>query len=298
MKKLVSLLVALCLCAGLCSTVFAEGKTIKIGATPVPHAEILELIKDDMAEKGFPLEIVIYTDYPLVNPAVADGSLDANYFQHHPYLDEYNSSAADDQKLTSVIDVHYEPFAIYPGKTKTLEELQDGATISVTNDPSNEARALLLLESAGLIKLKEGAGLSATILDIEENPRNLNIVEMDAAQLARTLPDVDFAVINGNFALDAGLNPTRDAVFIEPADGEAAKTYTNLVAVRPENADSDWVKALKECLNSQKVYDYITTNEDFKGGVVPAFTVEGAETAEATDAPEAAETAGATEAAE
>jgi D-methionine transport system substrate-binding protein len=283
MKKLVSLLLALCLCAGLCSTVLAEGKTVKIGATPVPHAEILELIKDDMAAKGFPMEIVIYTDYPLVNPAVADGSLDANYFQHHPYLDAYNESAADDQKLMSVIDVHYEPFAIYPGKTKTLEELQDGATISVTNDPSNEARALLLLESAGLIKLKEGAGLNATIIDIVENPHNLNIVEIDAAQLARTLPDVDFAVINGNFALDAGLNPTRDAAFIEPAEGEAAKTYTNLVAVRPENAEADWVKALQECLNSQKVYDYITTNESFKGGVVPAFTVEAAEAAPAAE---------------
>ncbi len=284
MKKTLSLFVALVL---LCSVPFmasAEGnQTIKIGATPVPHAQILELVKEDMAAKGYNLEIVIYTDYPLVNPAVADGSLDGNYFQHYPYLEEYNASAAEADQLIGVIDMHYEPYALYPGKTKTLEELQDGATISVTNDPSNEARALLLLESAGLIKLNPEAGLNATKLDIVENPKNLDIQEIDAAQLARTLPDVDFAVINGNFALDAGLNPSKDAVFIEPADGEAGKTYTNMVAVRADNAEAEWIAALKEVMQSQKVYDYITTSEEFQGGVFPVFSVEGAQATEAEE---------------
>ena len=278
MKKTLSLLVALIL---LCSIPFmasAEGnQTIKIGATPVPHAQILELVKEDMAAKGYNLEIVIYTDYPLVNPAVADGSLDGNYFQHYPYLEEYNASAGEADKLIGVIDMHYEPYALYPGKTKTLEELKDGATISVTNDPSNEARALLLLESAGLITLNPEAGLNATKLDIVENPKNLDIQEIDAAQLARTLPDVDFAVINGNFALDAGLNPSKDAVFIEPADGESGKTYTNMVAVRADNAEAEWIAALGESMQSQKVYDYITTSEEFQGGVFPVFSVGGAE---------------------
>lgn len=274
MKKLVSVLLALILIASLSSMAMAESATIKIGATPTPHAEILELIKDDLAAKGFQLEITVLTDYNTGNPAVAAGDLDANYFQHHPFLDSYNEAAADAEKLVSAFDVHYEPFAIYPGKTKTLEELKDGAQVSVTNDPSNEARALLLLQDAGLIKLREGAGLAATILDIEENPKNLEIIEMDAAQLPRTLADVDLAVINGNFALDAGLNPVNDSVFMEQAGSDAALVYANVVAIRPADAEADWVKALKEVMCSEKVYNYMIENEAYAGGVVPAFTIE------------------------
>jgi D-methionine transport system substrate-binding protein len=272
MKKLVSLLVVFVLILGVSAMAMAE--KLVVGATPTPHAEILELIKDDLAEKGVELEIIVYTEYTTPNMALSAGDLDANYFQHAPYMEAYNESVADDQKLIAAIGVHYEPYALYPGKTKTLEELQDGATITVTNDPSNEARALMLLESAGLIVLREDAGLAATVADIAENPKGLNIVEIEAAQLPRTLPDVDMAVINGNFALDAGLNPTRDSVFIEPADGEAGKTYTNYVVVRAADADADWVQTLREVICSQKVYDFILNNEDYKGGVIPAFTVE------------------------
>jgi len=271
MKKLVSLIVVLALVLGVSGMAMAE--KLVIGATPTPHAEILELIKDDLAAKGIELEIVVYTEYTTPNMALSAGDLDANYFQHVPYMEAYNASVADDQKLAAVIGVHYEPYALYPGKTKTVEELKDGATITVTNDPSNEARALLLLESAGLIKIREGAGLSATIADITENPKNLNIMEIEAAQLPRTLPDVDMAVINGNFALDAELSPAKDAVFVEPADGEAGKTYTNYIVVRAADAEAPWVETLRETLCSQKVYDFIMGNDAYKGGVIPAFTV-------------------------
>lgn len=271
MKKLVSLILVLALTLGVSAMAMAE--KLVIGATPTPHAEILELIKDDLAAKGIELEIAVYTEYTTPNMALSAGDLDANYFQHVPYMEAYNASVADDQKLVAAIGVHYEPYALYPGKTKALEELKDGATITVTNDPSNEARALLLLESAGLIKLKEGAGLNATIGDIAENPKNLNILEIEAAQLPRTLQDVDMAVINGNFALDAGLSPAKDAVFVEPADGEAGKTYTNYVVVRAADAEAPWVETLRETIQSQKVYDFIVNNDAYKGGVIPAFTV-------------------------
>jgi len=273
MKKLVSLILVLVLTLGVSGMAMAENQKLVIGATPTPHAEILEQIKDDLAAKGIDLQIVVYTEYTTPNMALSAGDLDANYFQHIPYMEAYNASVADDQKLAAVIGVHYEPYALYPGKTKTLDELKDGATITVTNDPSNEARALMLLESAGLIKLKEGAGLNATIADIAENPKNLNITEIEAAQLPRTLPDVDMAVINGNFALDAGLSPSKDAVFVEPADGEAAKTYANYIVVRAADKDKPWVETLREVIQSQKVYDFIANNPAYKGGVIPAFTV-------------------------
>lgn len=271
MKKLVSLILALVLTLGVSGMVMAE--KLVIGATPTPHAEILELIKDDLAAKGVELEIVVYTEYTTPNMALSAGDLDANYFQHVPYMEAYNASVGEDQKLAAAIGVHYEPYALYPGKTKTIDALKDGATITVTNDPSNEARALLLLESAGLIKLREGAGLNATIADIEDNPKGLNILEIEAAQLPRTLPDVDMAVINGNFALDAGLSPSKDAVFVEPADGEAGKTYANYVVVRAADLSAPWVETLREVLCSRKVQDFILNNEAYKGGVIPAFTV-------------------------
>lgn len=275
MKKLVSILLALSLVLGASSLALAENQKLVVGATPTPHAEILEVIKDDLAAAGIDLEIMVYTEYTTPNMALSAGDLGANYFQHKPYMDSYNESVGDDQKLVAAIGVHYEPYALYPGKVKTLEELPDGATITVTNDPSNEARALMLLESAGLIKLKEGAGLNATIYDIQENPKNLNIMEIEAAQLPRTLSDVDMAVINGNFALDAGLNPSVDSVFMESADSEAGSLYTNYVVVRAADADAEWVETLRGVICSQKVYDFIMNNEDYKGGVYPAFTVEG-----------------------
>lgn len=277
MKKLVSLLLAALLVLSITSCALAEEKkTIVIGATPSPHQEVIELIKDDMAALGYDLEIITFTEYPLPNPALADKQLDANYFQHLPYLNAYNATVSDDEKLVPVIGVHYEPYGIYAGKTKTLEDLADGAVVAVTNDPSNETRALLLLQEAGLIKLPEDATVdsSLTVLDVVENPKNLDIKEVDANLLPTMLEDVDIAVINGNFALDAGLSPAKDAIFLESADSEAGKTYTNYVVVRQEDVDADWVEALRTCLCSQKVYDFMLNNEAYAGGVIPAFTVE------------------------
>ena len=277
MKKLVSLLLAALLVLSVASCALAEEKkTVVIGATPSPHQEVLELIKDDMAALGYDLEIITFTEYPLPNPALADKQLDANYFQLLPYLNAYNATVSDDEKLVPVIGVHYEPYGIYAGKTKTLEDLADGAVVAVTNDPSNETRALLLLQEAGIIKLPEDATVnsSLTAFDVVENPLKINLLEIDASQLPSTLQDVDMAVINGNFALDAGLSPAKDAIFMEAADSEAGEVYTNYVVVRPEDKDAAWVEALRSCLQSQKIYDFILNNEDYKGGVIPAFTVE------------------------
>ena len=188
-----------------------ELETIKVGATPAPHAEILEVIKDKLLEKGYQLEIVEYNDYILPNNAVQDGDLDANYFQHQPYLDDFN--AQNGTTLVTVATVHFEPFGLYAGKTASLEELKEGAKVAVPNDTTNEARALLLLEAQGLIKLKEGAGINATKIDIVENPLNLEIVELEAAQIPRALQDVDIAAINGNYAVGAGLS-LKDALAV------------------------------------------------------------------------------------
>lgn len=275
MKKLVSLLLVLSLLLGCASMASAKALTpLVIGATTSPHAEILEAIKDDLAALGYELDIVEYTEYPLPNPALASGDLDANYFQHIPYMQAYNETAGEDEQLVAAIAVHYEPYGIYPGKTATLEALPDGATITVTNDPSNETRALLLLQEAGLITLPEGASVndSLTVLDIVGNPKNLTILEIDASQLPSTLADVDLAVINGNFALDAGLSPATDAIFIESPDSEAGVIYTNYVVVRAADAEADWIRDLESVLCSQKVYDFILNNENYKGGVIPAFT--------------------------
>lgn len=277
MKKFVALLVALVLVFSLSACTQQKKKTnIVIGATASPHQEVLELIKDDMAALGYTLEIITFTEYPLPNPALADKQLDANYFQHIPYLTAYNDTVSEKEKLVAVIGVHYEPYGIYAGKTASIEELADGATLAVTNDPSNETRALLLLQEAGLITLPEGADANAslTVLDIVDNPKNLTILEVDANLLPSMLKDVDLAVINGNFAIDAGLSPAKDAIFLESADSEAGAIYTNYVVVRQEDVDSEWVKALRTCLCSKKVADYMLTNEDYAGGVLPAFEVE------------------------
>ena len=245
-----------------------ELTTIKVGATPAPHAEILEIVKDNLQEKGYNLEIVEYNDYILPNNAVQDGELDANFFQHTPYLEDFN--AQNGTTLVDVATIHFEPFGLYAGKTASLEELQEGAKVAVPNDATNEARALLLLEAQGLIKLKEGVGISATKIDIVENPLNLEIVELEAAQIARTLPDVDIAAINGNYAVDAGLK-LSDALAVEAADSLAAQTYGNVLVVKEGNEDSEVTKALVEVLLSEEVKEYI--NATYEGAVVPVFEV-------------------------
>lgn len=272
MKKIAVVLLALSLLLGVAS---AESLTpVVVGATTSPHAEILELVKDDMAALGYDLQIVEFTDYNLPNDALANNELDANYFQHLPFLNAYNATVSEENQLAAVIPVHYEPYGIYAGKTKSLDELPDGATITITNDPSNETRALFLLQSAGLITLPEDADVetsSLTVLDIVDNPKNLNILEVEANTLPATLEDADLAVINGNFAIAAGLSPATDAIFLEPADSVSGKIFTNYVVVRPEDTEAEWVTAMASCLQSDKVKEYMLNSEKYAGGVIPAF---------------------------
>ena len=219
-----------------------------------------------LAEQGITLEIVEFNDYIQPNLAVESGELDANYFQHVTYMNEFNVS--DSTHLVSAADVHYEPFGLYAGKTASIADLADGAQIAVPNDTTNEARALLLLEQEGLITLKEGAGITATKADIAENPKNLDIVELEASQLPVRLADVDMAVINGNYAIDAGLK-VADALAVEAADGEAATAYVNVLAVKEGRESDPAIQALVEALQSQEVKDYIDTT--YEGAVVPVF---------------------------
>ncbi len=244
-----------------------ETKPIIVGASVTPHAEILEKAKSILAAQGYELKIIEYTDYVQPNVALDAGDLDANYFQHQPYLDQFNKDRGMD--LVSVAIIHYEPFGVYPGKTKTFEELKDGAQIAVPNDGTNEARALLLLEAQGLIKLKEGVGMEATKNDIAENPKKLDIVEIEAAQLARSLQDVDMAVINGNFAIQAELNVSKDAIAVEDKDSLAADTYGNVIAVKKGNEEKEEIKALVNALKSEEIKKYI--NDTYEGAVVPKF---------------------------
>ncbi len=209
-----------------------ETKKIVIGASPSPHADILKVAKKELKKEGYELEIKEYSDYVQPNTALESGDLDANYFQHKPYLDDFNKKKKT--HLVSAGMIHYEPFGIFPGKTKTLKDLKKGATVAVPNDTTNEARALLLLQDQGLIKLKDGAGLTATKKDIVENKKDLAIKEIEAAQIPRSLKDVDIAVVNGNYALQAGLKVNKDALATEDADSVGAKTYGNIVAVKKE----------------------------------------------------------------
>lgn len=241
-------------------------EVIKVGASVTPHAEILAQVKDVLAEQGYDLQVVEYNDYVLPNTALEDGDLDANFFQHQPYLDDFN--AENDTHLVSVASVHFEPFGLYAGKTASLDDLQEGATVAVPNDTTNEARALLLLEAQGLIKLKEGAGLTATVLDIEENPLNLEIKEIEAAQLVRSLPDVDVAAINGNYAAEGGLD-VADAIAVEASDSLAADTYANVIVVKEGNEDSAKTKALVDAVLSDEVRSYI--EETYGNAVIPVF---------------------------
>ena len=243
-----------------------EDKTITVAASATPHAEILEQAKSILAEQGWDLQVTVFDDYVQPNNALESGDLDANYFQHKPYLDTFNEE--NGTHLVSAGAIHYEPFGIYAGKSDSLDELADGAEVLVPNDVTNEARALLLLQDQGLLTLKEDAGLTATINDITENPKNLDIVELEAAQLPRSLQDADIAVINGNYAIEAGLKVT-DALAVESSDSLAAQTYGNVVAVREGDEESDKTKALMEVLTSDDIKEFIETKYD--GAVVPLF---------------------------
>ena len=271
MKKIVTLLLAVCLLAsalaGCASSAKTENKTIVVGASSTPHAEILEQVKDTLAKDGWTLEIKVFDDYVLPNKALADGELDANYFQHTPYLESFNASNGTD--LVSAAKIHYEPFGIYGNGVSDLSELAEGATVIIPADDATETRALLLLQDAGLIKLKDGIDPTsdATKLDITENPKNLDIQEIAAEQLPRSLADVDLAVINGNYALQADLNAAEDSLITENPD--YAKVYVNVVACRAGEENSDKIQALKKALQSDDVKKYV--DETYKGAVVTVF---------------------------
>lgn len=249
----------------------ASLQTVTVAAVPTPHAEILnDVVAPQLKEQGFELVVKEFTDYVLPNTATEQGEVDANYFQHGPYLENFN--AEQGTHLVSVASVHYEPFGLYAGKDKSLTDLEalaDGAKVAVPNDPTNEARALLLLQDAGLIKLDEAAGLTATKADIVENPKNLDIVELEAAQTALSLEDVDVSAINSNYAIEAGLNVAKDAIVTESADSEAAKTYANLLVVKEGHENDPAILAIAKALNSDEVRDYI--NNTYDGAVLPIF---------------------------
>ena len=267
MKKLVSFGLSLALAVSALSVgAFAEeDKTITVAASATPHAEILEQAKPLLEEQGWDLEVTVFDDYVQPNLVVESGDFDANYFQHIPYLENFNEEQGT--HLVNAGGIHYEPFGIYPGTKSTLDELEDGDTIAVPNDTTNEARALLLLEANGVIKLKEDAGLTATVKDIEENPHNVEIQELEAAQVPRVKDEVAFVVLNGNYALQAGFFVAKDAIAYETSDSEAAKTYVNVIAVKEGNENSDKIKALVSVLKSDEIKNYIT--ETYDGAVIP-----------------------------
>lgn len=252
------------LVAGLALLAFtAQAQTLQVAATPVPHAEMLEAVKPLLAKEGVELNIKVFTDYVQPNVQVAEGRLDANFFQHQPYLDEFNRSKNAD--LVSALGVHIEPFGAYSSKVKTLDELKNRAQIAIPNDATNGGRALMLLEEAGLITLREGAGITATPRDITDNPKRLRIRELEAATLPRVLNQVDMALINTNYALEAGLNPLEDALIIEGADSP----YVNIVVVRTDNIDSEAVQKLVAALRSDALQEFLL--ERYRGAVVPAL---------------------------
>ncbi len=234
-----------------------------VGATAKPHAEILEVIKPMLKEQGIELEIREFTDYVLLNPALEDGQIDANFFQHIPYLEDYNKENNAD--LVWTVKVHNEPMGVYSKKYQKVEDFPNGATVGIPNDTTNGGRALMVLERSGIIKLREGAGLTATEKDIVDNPKNLKIQMMDAAMLPRALDDLDACVINSNYALEAGLNPVKDSIFMEPKDSP----FANVLVVRPEDKDKEAIKKLGEALQSPQVKQFL--EEKYQGSCVPAF---------------------------
>ena len=267
MKKILAIALALILALSLTACGAKKSTAITVAASPTPHAEILEVAKEVLAKEGYELEITEFVDYVQPNLVVEEGELLANYFQHQPYLDDFN--VQNETHLVTVAAIHYEPLGIYPGKTANLADLKEGAQVAVPNDTTNEARALLLLETNGLIKIDPAAGLAATKNDIIENPLNLDIVELEAAQLARSLQDVDIAVINGNYAIEAGLNASSDALAKEEKDSLAATTYANILVVKAGNEKNADIQALAKALKSDEVKAFI--EETYQGAVVPMF---------------------------
>lgn len=250
-----------------CQKVQTEGadKTIRVAASATPHAEILEQVVPILKEQGYTLEVTIFDDYVQPNLVVESGEFDANYFQHIPYLTSFN-----EEHKTSLVNaggIHYEPFGIYPGLKTSLDQLEEGDTIAVPNDTTNEARALLLLQDNGILTLKEGVGLEATVNDIVENPFQVTIVELEAAQIARVINEVSFVVLNGNYALEAGLSVGKDSVAKETADSEAAKTYVNVIGVKEGQEEAEGIQALIKALQSDEIISYIEKTYD--GAVIP-----------------------------
>lgn len=243
----------------------ADSKVIKIAASPTPHAEILEKAKPILKEKGYDLEITVFDDYVIPNEVVESGEFDANYIQHLPYLNSFNEEKGT--HIVSVGEIHYEPFGIYPGTKKSLDDIADGDTIAVPNDTTNEARALLLLQDNGILKLKDDAGLTATVNDIVENPHNIQIKELEAAQVSRVVGEVAYVVLNGNYALEAGYVVSKDALAYEKSDSEAAKTYVNIIAVKEGNEDNKGIQELVKILKSDEIKQYIT--DTYEGAVIP-----------------------------
>ncbi|SDW86698.1 MetQ/NlpA family ABC transporter substrate-binding protein [Paenibacillus sp. CF384] len=241
----------------------AQEVTLKVGASPLPHAEILNFIKPALKAKGINLEVVEFNDYIQPNTQLYEKQLDANFFQHTPYLDQFNQDQGYD--LVNVAGVHIEPFGAYSKKVKSVDELKDGAKVVIPNDPTNGGRALALLAANNVIKLKDGVGVAGTVHDITENPKNLAFTEVEAATLPRVLDEVDLALINTNYALEAGLVPTKDALFIEGSDSP----YVNILVARPDNKDSDAIKALTEALHSADVKKFI--EDKYEGSIIPAF---------------------------
>ncbi len=276
MKKVILVLAALLTIAALAVGCGGENKpaagtkkesakkiTLKIGATPVPHAEILNLIKPILAKENINLEVVEFNDYVKPNMALNDKELDANFFQHKPYLDKFISERK--MKLVSLVAVHIEPMGVYSKKLKDIKNVPAGAKVAIPNDPTNGGRALNILAKAGLITMKDGVGINGTVADIKDNPKNLKITEIEAALLPRSLDDVDLSVINSNFAMEAKLNPTKDALFVEPKDSP----YANIVAVREGDEKKDAMQKLKKAITSPEVKKFL--EDKYKGAIVPAF---------------------------
>ena len=286
MKKLIAAALTGALVLGTVGTsvVFAadDDKTITVAASETPHSEILEAAKPILEEEGYDLEVTVFDDYVQPNEVVESGDFDANYFQHIPYLNSFNEEKGT--HLVNAGGIHYEPFGIYPGTKSSLDDIADGDTIAVPNDTTNEARALLLLQDNGIIKLKDGAGLEATVNDIEENPYNVEIVELASEQVARVAEETSYIVLNGNYALQAGYSVSKDALAYETSDSEAAKTYVNVIAVKEGNENSDKIKALVDVLKSDEIKDFI--NEKYDGAVIPFEDSDDAE-AEDTEAADA-----------
>ena len=293
MKKLIAAALTGALVLGTVGTsvVFAadDDKTITVAASETPHSEILEAAKPILEEEGYDLEVTVFDDYVQPNEVVESGDFDANYFQHIPYLNSFNEEKGT--HLVNAGGIHYEPFGIYPGTKSSLDDIADGDTIAVPNDTTNEARALLLLQDNGIITLKDGAGLEATVNDIEENPYNVEIVELAAEQVARVAEETSYIVLNGNYALQAGYSVSKDALAYETSDSEAAKTYVNVIAVKEGNENSDKIKALVDVLKSDEIKDFI--NEKYDGAVIPFEDSDDAETGDAEAADDADETAAA-----